>query len=163
MSGIEARETVEAALRRELFGPLDGDPVRGQPLTINAGVVHFEKKEASRGQFHDADSGQEILTSGTPLKRYGVGVLFAGATVGGSPVESAVEEGSDALDGVTGIALSEDDLIGPPVEIQGHVRHDIADSDDFDLTDTNTFKPSAMAVSFETRMADAGALTVEVV
>ena len=82
MSGIEARETVEAALRRELFGPLDGDPVRGQPLTINAGVVHFEKKEASRGQFHDADSGQEILTSGTPLKRYGVGVLFAGATVG---------------------------------------------------------------------------------
>jgi hypothetical protein len=163
MSGIEARETVEAALRRELFGPLDGDPVRGQPLTINAGVVHFEKKEASRGQFHDADSGQEILTSGTPLKRYGVGVLFAGATVGGSPVESAVEEVSDALDGVTGIALSEDDLIGPPVEIQGHVRHDIADSDDFDLTDANTFKPSAMAVSFETRMADAGALTVEVV
>ena len=68
MSGIEARETVEAALRRELFGPLDGDPVRGQPLTINAGVVHFETTEASRGQFHDADSGQEILTSGTPLK-----------------------------------------------------------------------------------------------
>ena len=163
MSGIEARETVEAALRRELFGPLDGDPVRGQPLTINAGVVHFETKEASRGQFHDADSGQEILTSGTPLKRYGVGVLFAGATVGGSPVESAVEEVSDALDGVTGIALSEDDLIGPPVEIQGHVRHDIADSDDFDLTDANTFKPSAMAVSFETRMAESGTLTVEVV
>ena len=36
MSGIKARETVEAALRRELFGPLDGDPVRGQPLTIRA-------------------------------------------------------------------------------------------------------------------------------
>lgn len=161
MSGVKARETVEAALRRELFGPNDGDPLWGRPLTINAGVVHFDSAEASRGQFHDADSGQEILTHGNPLKRYGVGVLFAGASAGGSPVESAVQEDSDALDGVTGVALSEDDLVGPPIEIQGHVRHDIADSDDFDLTDANKFKPSAMAISFETRTADSGTLTIE--
>ncbi len=162
MSGIKARETVEAALRRELFGPLDGDPARGRPLKVNAGVVHFETKEDSRGQFHDADNGQEILTSGTPLKRYGVGVLFAGATVGGSRADSAEDGGSEALDGVTGIGLSEDEPVGPPIEIQGHVRHDVADSDDFDLTDANTFKPSAMAVSFEVRMTDSASLTVDV-
>lgn len=163
MSGIEAREIVEAALRRELFGPVDGEPPRGQPLTINAGVVQFDTKDASRGQFHDADTGQEILTSGSPLKRYGVGVLFAGATVGGSPVERAEAYNAEALDGVTGIAVSEDDLIGPPIEIQGQVRYDVADSDDFDLTDANSFKPSAMAVSFEASAADVGSLSVEVV
>lgn len=159
MSGIEAREIVETALRRELFGPVEGDPVRGQPLTINSGVVHFETMEASRGQFHDAESGQEILTSGTPLTRYGIGVLFAGATVSGSPIE---ENTSEDLAGVTGIPLSEDYLSGTPVEIQGRLRHDIADSDDFDLTDANSFKPSAMAVSFESRLTDLGALKVEV-
>lgn len=162
MSGQEARDTVEAALRRELFGPVDGDPLRGQPLTINAGAVHFETKEASRSQFHDAETGEEILTGGTPLKRYGVGVLFAGATIGGSPVESAEDDSAEDLDGITGIAVSEDDLIGPPIEIQGHIRHDVADLDDFDLTDANTFKPSAMAVSFEARLADTGSLKVEV-
>lgn len=159
MSGIEAREIVETALRRELFGPVEGDPVRGQPLRINSGVVHFETTEASRGQFHDAESGQEILTSGTPLKRYGVGVLFAGASVGGSSIKKNTPED---LAGVTGIALSEVDPIGPPVEVQGHLRQDIADSDDFDLTDANSFKPSAMAVSFESRITDMGALNVEV-
>lgn len=163
MSGVEARAIVEAALRRELFGPVDGDPLRGRPLKINAGVVHFETAEASRDQFHDADTGQEILTSGSPLKRYGVGVLFAGATVGGSRMESGAADASETLDGVTGLALAEDDMIGPPVEIRGRISHDVADSDDFDLTDANTFKPSAMAISFETCMADSGALTVEVV
>lgn len=163
MSGIEAREIVEAALRRELFGPVEGDPVRGQPLTISAGVVHFDSKDASRGQFHDVETGQEILTSGTPLKRYGVGVLYAGASsIGGSPSEAAEQDSSEDLDGVTGIAASEDDPLGPPVEIQGHIRHDVADSDDFDLTDANSFKPSAMAVSFETRLTDSGDLRVEV-
>lgn len=162
MSGIEARETVEAALRQELFGPVAGDPARGQPLKIHAGVVHFGTTEASRGQFHDTETGEEILTSGNPLKRYGVGVLFAGATVGGSPVERTEEHNYEDLDGVTGLAVSEDDLVGPPVEIQGHVRHDVADSDDFDLTDANSFKPSAMAISFESRLTGSGTLNVEV-
>lgn len=163
MSGIKARDVVEAAVRRELFGPNKVEELRGQPLNTTSGVVHFETAEASRGQFHDADSGEEILTSGSPLKRYGIGVLFAGATIGGSLAGSADEEDSDALNGVTGIAFSEGDLVGPPVEIGGFIRHDVADSDDFDLTDANTFKPSAMAVSFETRITDSGALAVEVV
>lgn len=78
-------------------------------------------------------------------------------------MESGAADASETLDGVTGLALAEDDMIGPPVEIRGRISHDVADSDDFDLTDANTFKPSAMAISFETCMADSGALTVEVV
>lgn len=162
MTGIEARKIVEAAIRRELFGPIEGDPVFGQALIAKNGIFHFETKEASRGQFHDAETGQEILTTGSPLKRYGIGVLYGGGSMGGSASDAEESDGSEDLRGVTGIAVSEDDPIGPPVEIQGHVRHDVADSDDFDLTDANSFKPSAMAVSFECRVSDSSALNVNV-
>lgn len=162
MSGIEARNTVEAALRRELFGPASGDPVRGRPLTIRAGSVSFESKADSEGQFHDADTGEEILRSASPLKRYGVGVLFSGSSVGGSTVDRVEGDSSEDLEGVTGIAFSEDAPVGPPVEIQGDAHHDVADSDDFDLTDANSFKPSAMAVSIESRLTDGGALSIQV-
>ena len=37
-----------------------------------------------------------------------------------------------------------------------------ADSDDFDLTDANTFKPSAMAVSFQCRIPPGGSLAIAV-
>lgn len=163
MSGVDARRTVEDALRRELFGPVEGDPVRGVALTSNAGVVHFEKPEDSRGQFHDAETGQEVLTNGTPLTRYGIGVLYAGVTVGGSAIDGFdTADDSQELVGVTGLATTEDDPQGPPIEIQGRVRHDVADSDDFDLTDANTFKPSAMAVSFECRTSDTGSFAIAV-
>ena len=163
MSGVEARRTVEDAVRRELFGPVEGEPARGTPLKSNAGVVHFETAEESRGQFHDAETGQEILTNGTPLTRYGIGVLYAGATVRGSAIDGTdTADDSQELVGVTGLATTEDDPQGPPIEIQGHIRQDVADSDDFDLTDANTFKPSAMAVSFECRTSESGSFAISV-
>ena len=64
------------------------------------------------------------------------------------------------LTGVPGVATSEDDPDGPPVEIKGSLRHDEADSDDFDLTDANSFKPSAMAISFQCRVPAHGSLKV---
>ncbi|KQR52356.1 helicase [Leifsonia sp. Leaf336] len=160
MSGVDARRTVEDALRRELFGPLDGDQIRGVPLKCAAGAVHFGKVEESRGQFHDADTGQEILTSGTPLTRYGIGVLYPGALVGGSAIDSRDLDDTQELVGVTGVATTEDNPQGSPIEITGRVRHDVADSDDFDLADANAFKPSAMAISFQCRTSNAGTFTI---
>lgn len=163
MSGVDARRIVEDSLRRELFGPLEGDPIRGVALESNGGTVHFESTEDSRGQFHDAETGQEVITNGTPLTRYGIGVLHAGATVGGSAIEGSVTaDDSQDLVGITGLATTEDDPEGPPIEIQGRIRHDVADSDDFDLTDANTFKPSAMAVSFECRTSKEGYFAIAV-
>jgi hypothetical protein len=162
MTGLAARATVEAELRRELFGPIGGEEPRGKPLDIGGGSLHFQTVEESRGQFHDATTLQEILTNGTPLTRYGIGVLYSGAAVGGTAIgESSPGEDVD-LTGVPGVAQSEDNPEGPPVEIKGTLRFDEADSDDFDLTDANTFKPSAMAISFLCRIPAGASLSVSV-
>jgi hypothetical protein len=161
MTGLEARDIIEAELRRELFGPLHGDEPQGKPIDCSSGSIHFASAEASRGQFHDAGSLQEILNTTDPLRRYGVGVLHSGAAVGGTEIDA--EEGEDVdLTGVAGIAQSEDNPSGDPIEISGSLHFDEADSDDFDLTDANTFKPSAMAISFQCRVPTGGSLSLSV-
>lgn len=161
MSGLEARAIVETELRRELFGPVGGEEPDGKPVECASGTISFATAEESRGQFHDATTKQEILTIGTPLQRYGVGVLYSGAAVGGTVIGLSSEADVD-LTGVPGVATSEDDPEGPPVEIKGLLRHDEADSDDFDLTDANSFKPSAMAISFACRVPAHGVIRIRV-
>ena len=164
MSGEEAREILEKELRRELFGPSEGAEPLGTPLDCSRGTVRFDSDEASRGQFHDASSGEEIITIGTPLTRYGVGVLHGGSSdlVAAHGSVTLAEAADDELAAVPGLAMNDLDPQGQPVEIKGRLRDEVADSDDFDLTDANKFKPSAMAVSFQCRVADGGSLTIRV-
>lgn len=161
MSGLEARAIVEAELRRELFGPVGSEDPAGRPVDCSSGTLTFATAEESRGQFHDSTTLQEILTIGTPLTRYGIGVLYSGASMGGTAIGESGDEDVD-LTGISGVARNEEDPDGPPVEIQGSLRHDEADSDDFDLTDANTFKPSAMAISFQCRIQAGSSLSVAV-
>lgn len=161
MSGLEARAIVEAELRRELFGPLDSEEPAGKPVDCSSGTITFATAEGSRGQFHDSSTMQEILTIASPLTRYGIGVLYSGASIGGTAIGEAGDEDID-LTGIPGVARNEEDPDGPPVEIQGSLRQDEADSDDFDLTDANKFKPSAMAISFQCRVPADGSLAVTV-
>ena len=42
------------------------------------------------------------------------------------------------------------------------LRQDEPDSDDFDLTDANAFKPRAMAVSFKCRIAEPGSFSLTI-
>lgn len=161
MSGLEARGIVEAAVRRELFGPSDEESPRGTPIDCSSGTIHFESPEMSRGQFHDAATLQEILTQSDPLRRYGIGVLYNGAAQRGTAIATGGSEGEDPdVTWVPGLADNEETPEGPPVQVEGVLRYDEADSDDFDLTDANTFKPSAMAVSFKCRVPIAGSLEV---
>ncbi|TVT52287.1 helicase [Amycolatopsis rhizosphaerae] len=160
MTGLETRAIVEAELRRELFGPFSDEEPQGKPLNCSSGSITFATVDESRGQFYDAVTLQEILTNGTPLTRYGVGVLHSGAAVRGT----AIGDASDDVDltGFPGVGQNEDDPTGQQVEIKGSLRQDEADSDDFDLTDANRFKPSAMAVSFLCRVPAGGSLEVVV-
>ena len=80
MSGIEARDIIEAELRRELFGPLESDHPVGKPIDCSSGSIRFEMIEDSRGRFYDSTTKSEILNTGSPLSRYGVGVLHGGGT-----------------------------------------------------------------------------------
>lgn len=171
MTGTGARRTMEAAVQRELFGPPADEAPRGKPMDCSTGSHVFDKREDSWGLWHDGATGQEILTTTDPLHRYGVGVLFAGATDHGTAIEfgdaeaEPEEEPEDEIAGVVGLSETEDDLRAPAVVME--VR-DIApprgeaDSDDFDLTDANSFKPSAMAISFQCDVASGGSLEVSV-
>ncbi|MFI1459425.1 helicase-related protein [Nocardia carnea] len=161
MSGLEARTIIENELRRELFGPVGGEEPAGKPVDCSGGTISFSTAEESRGQFHDSITLEEILTIGSPLTRYGIGVLYSGAAVGGSAIGEPSDEDNDLI-GFAGVAHSEDDPEGRPVEIQGRLRHDEADSDDFDLTDANSFKPSAIAISFQCRVPTNGSLKIAV-
>jgi hypothetical protein len=180
MSGVEARGIVEAAVRRELFGPTEEEPPRGTPLDCSQGSLSFLSEEAARGLFHEATTGQEILTQADPLRRYGIGVLFSGSAQSGSVTTAPEGPGEPAdpepdITWVVGTPTSEDNLDEVPVEVvqpverevpssnaQSSRRYDEADSDDFDLTDANKFKPSAMAVSFKCRVPQDGALDITV-
>lgn len=163
MSGSEARGIVEAAVRRELFGPVGGEEPVGEPLDCSTGVIHFESTEASRSQFHEATSLEEILTQSDPLRRYGIGVLYSGAAQRGSAITPARDDIADVdVSWVSGIADNEENPDDSPVEVKGKLRFDEADSDDFDLTDANSFKPSAMAISFKCRIPVGGSLQITV-
>lgn len=158
MSGIEARDIIEAELRRELFGPLESDQPVGKPIDCSSGSIRFETIEDSRGQFYDSTTLQEILNTGSPLSRYGVGVLHGGGTA----IRRELGVGDVDLIGVPGIPHSEEAPDEPPIKIRGTLRHDVADADDFDLTGANSFKPSAMAISFQCRIPTSGSLAIRV-
>lgn len=155
MTGEEARNIVEAAVRRELFGPAPGEPPLGYPIDCSGPRFAFETKDASNGQFHDRDTLEEVLSRSDPLRRYGVGVLYSGGSAGGT----AVAEDPAVIDGV---GQSEDAPDQAPVEVKGHVARDEVDADDFDLSDANRRKPSALAISFKLRVPSDGSLSVRV-
>lgn len=157
MSGVEARDVVEAAVRRELFGPSDGEEPLGKPVDCSGPSLTFEKKDESNGQFHDRDTLEEVLTRSDPLRRYAVGVLHSG----GTPTGGLAAEGDDSAV-IPGLAENDENPEEAPTEVRGLRRQDQPDSDDFDLSDANRRKPSAMAISFKVRLAEGATLKIRV-
>jgi hypothetical protein len=162
VSGLDARDVMEQALRRELFGPAPGSDPVGSPLDCAAGVVRFETVEASREQFYDLATGQEVLTQSDPLRRYGIGVLHSAGRVGTDSTTPSDSDAETDIGWVQGLSENEEGADGPSGEVQGVLRHDEADSDDFDLTDANTFRPSAMAISFKCKVSEPSGLRIRV-
>ena len=155
MTGEGARGIVEAAVRRELFGPEPGQEPLGAPIDCSGPKYRFATKEEGNGQFHDRDTLEEVLTRSDPLRRYGVGVLYSGGSAGGT----AIDEDPVVI---TALPESEENPDQPPVEVMGHASQDEVDSDDFDLSDANRRKPSAMAISFKVRVPSDGTLDMRV-
>lgn len=161
MSGIDSRNAIESELRRELFGPLESYPPSGTPVDCSLGTISFSSPEESRGQFYDSVTMQEILTIGSPLTRYGVGVLHSRPVAAHRSDSTGIGDADDFVI-APGLPHSEEDPQGPTVEMPRRLYQDEADSDDFDLTDANSFKPSAMAITFQCRILPEGALLVAV-
>ncbi|MDV6288379.1 hypothetical protein R2F25_12325 [Streptomyces sp. UP1A-1] len=151
-----ARDAMVRAVRRELFGPCDGDAPVGRSLQTAGGVVSFDTWEAARGPWHDSETKEEILSESEPLRRYGVGILFGRGTQQGHGAGATAE-----LAGVTGLP-GDDTLDSGSAAPQLHAtRGSEADADDFDLSDANSFQPSVMAISFKARIPAQGSLRIE--
>lgn len=162
MTGVEAREIVESAVRRELFGPTD-DRYLGRPIDCSSGVVRFETKEDSWGVFHDSESGEEVLTQSDPVRRYGIGILHGGESSYSSP-----ENESDSSEDIVGFggnwSGADEEFVAPQTTVSSSTLGTSAesDSDDFDLSDANSFKPAAMGISFRCTPNTEGSLEITV-
>jgi Helicase conserved C-terminal domain len=152
---LAARDTIERSLRRELFGPQDGDPPNGKPLRISRDGLHFASWEDARGPWHEDGSGAEILHETDPDRRYGVGILHP---AGERPDPNSVA-------GQTSLPQGDREVDEPAIEIESAGARgrgdEPADDDDFDLADANAYQPRAMAVSFRARLPEGAVLAVE--
>jgi hypothetical protein len=155
------RDTVLRVLREELVGPC---PL-GEEIDCTQ-AVHLETAEAAYKPYRQLGSGQEILQRDSPTKRYGVGVLYPmDALVPPDQLdaqlppidEAAVPQLSEA--GREPLAAS---AVHDCETIAARAEHRLAeaDSDDFDLSSANTYKPSSMAVSLLVHMPEGATLEV---
>src|SRR5262249_24064834 len=128
-----------------------------------SGEIRFKDFSEARGPFTQLGTGEEILTRDTPVKRYGVGVLFplgTGIESSVSPeletLERFVEEPAreDAAGAAEELPIAEDlpDIRGSSVE---------RETDDFDLSMANAYQPSALGLSFVVDLPQGSALVVE--
>ena len=136
------------ALREELVGPC---PL-GEEIDCTQ-AIQLESAESAYRPYRQLGSGEEILQRDSPTKRYGVGVLY--------PMEAPVPP--DELEAQLP-PLDKDAVPQPPdnarealapsavhdceaIAARAEYRLPEANSDDFDLSSANTYKPSTMAVS----------------
>ncbi len=156
---IANREVVIKALREELVGPSP----QGEQIDCR-GEVAFTEVRPSYGPWTQLDSGEEILQRDPPTKRYGVAVLFP---VGANYDSVSEEENSHDDSGGLNDSESSYSQIADThnqsndesdLEAWGEVE---AESDDFDLSTSNSFKPSSMAVSFLADLSEGSEVLVE--
>lgn len=162
MTHIANRDAVLRALRGELVGPC---PL-GQEIDCRQ-AIRLEEAETAYRPYRQLGSGEEILQRDSPTKRYGVGVLY--------PMEAQVAPDQlDAQfpppdeDAAPAPAENGRETLAPSAvhdceEITARAEHRLpeADSDDFDLSSANTYKPSSMAVSLLVHLPQGAALYVE--
>jgi hypothetical protein len=156
---MENRRRIIQALREELVGPSP----QGNEIDCS-GEIKFSEQEESYGPWKQKGNGEEILLRDTPVKRYGVGVLYP---LGAAYETAPEEETAAATAGNPEVSSSEDPLTSKGLkdieEIEkrserGGIEPDV---DDFDLTTANAYQPSSMAISFLAEFPEGSELVVE--
>jgi len=159
MSHIENRTHVIRALEEELVGPSPaGDPINC------AGTISFSEPEDAYKPYRQMGSGEEILQRDPPCKRYGIGVLY--------PVQTPAETG-DTHANIEGEKTPVPAPEESPLTETGakeledldrrvsRGRREDADQDDFELSLSNSYRPSSMGVSFLAELPDGAVLIVK--
>jgi hypothetical protein len=163
VTNIENRDAVLRALREELVGPC---PL-GQEIDC-AQAIHLNDAEAAYRPYRQLGSGEEILQRDSPTKRYGVGVLYPmeapvapdelDAQLPPSDEEAEPAPSKNPREPLAPSAVQDCETIAARAEY----RLPEADSDDFDLSTANTYKPSSMAVSLLVHLPQGAVLEVVV-
>lgn len=159
---IANRDAILRALREELVGPR---PL-GEEIDCTAGI-QLDDPQAAYRPYRQRGTGEEILQRDPPTKRYGVGVLYPmEAPVAQEDLEAQLpppdEEAAppyqeNAQEPLTASAVRDCEAIAARAE---H-RLPEADSDDFDLSSANAYKPSSMAVSLLVHLPEGAELVAE--
>jgi hypothetical protein len=153
---LAGRHALATALREELVGPCP----RGTAIDCS-GEIAFPDRESAYGPWRQLETGEEILHRDRPIKRYGIGVLYPPKTAGETdPSDSAVDAGTEDLP-----PESTEEIIG---EKAAQTINDIAardggssDESDFDLSTANSYRPSAIGLSFVCKPPPGSQLLVE--
>ncbi len=158
---ITNRDAILRALREELVGPCP----RGDQINCNT-AIQLDDAEAAYRSYRQFGTGEEILQRDAPAKRYGVGVLYpADAQVAAEELETqppatdgevGPESPESSPEPLTASAIRDCEAIAGRAER----RLPEADSDDFDLSSANAYKPSSMAVSLLVRLPEGAELVV---
>lgn len=166
---VSNRGAVLAFLRAELVGPA---PL-GEPIDCS-GTVTFDNLQECFVPRRQMGSDEEILQHDSPGRRYGIGVLYP---LGDEPDE-ANEDTSDDTSPIATPAVSRDesgqteepvltadaiaDIERAEARTAPDESSDAEPEPEIDLSSTNTYKPSAMAVSFLASVAPEATLAVHV-
>ena len=162
---VRNRDAILACLRAELVGPA---PV-GEPIDCTGDVTFDTPAEAFK-PWRQMGNGEEILQRDAPTRRYGIGVLYPLGDDSGDTEPDPNAVGQAVVDEeARGVAKSErvlmDSAEADLERLESRTSKDAEDEDDdgeIDLSSTNTYKPSAMAVSFLTELRDDCVLSVRV-
>jgi hypothetical protein len=145
---LAGRVSLVKALREELVGPCP----RGEPIECSEDISFSDRKSAY-GPWKQAGSGEEILKRDRPIKRYGIGVLYPQGTAGDKdPGVQAESEDTEAEVEEVLAAEGTELLAERAAESIERIAERSAGADsgeeDFDLSTANSYRPSAMGLSF---------------
>lgn len=162
MSAGEARDTLIAAVRRDLWGQDGPDDAAwpGSTPHVLAGPEHgagtFAEWRDVVGPFVDAE-GHEVL-HGSPLRRYGIGILFPGLSRG---LEHQLDAAQAEADDPAAAETAEEQVPPLAANESNPAPAGPADIDDAADEPGTAGRPRSMAVSFLVR-SDTPALEVVV-
>tara|TARA_R110002049_G_scaffold82742_1_gene210408 strand:+ start:12202 stop:15699 length:3498 start_codon:yes stop_codon:yes gene_type:complete len=159
---ITNRDEVLLALQQELVGP---HPL-GEEIDC-AGTIQLDNTDAAYRPYRQSGTGEEILQRDSPTKRYGVGVLYPMEVPDEVPESQSQQppeevapltEAESGRETLTASAIRDCETIAAradrrPSEVD-------TDTDDFDLSTANAYKPSSMAVSLLVRLPEGATLAV---
>jgi hypothetical protein len=163
VSHLVGRQHLIEALKEEILGPAR----EGSPIESTAPLV-FTKDEDAYGPFVQAGSGEEIVHRDTPLRRYGVGILYPAGVMaeGGQWTDPRSDESLPDADVVEEERAAEAEVVQPAatdaieeaLQAVGDARDD--EPEELDLSGANLLKPSTIAVSAQVDLAPDSVLVV---